>query len=217
MSYVTTCSARVKSIAWAVFILANCSLLNAQSFKLNAVSDLVRVFEDGYNLPALSDTVKLFGIRGEVISGQCLLSAKKNLTNVGVSISDLKHPMTGNALSGNMMEWNFVGSIPLASNAPNQLKSSVVRQAPARFPDYLMSEKQMNIKEKVFQAIWLTVSIPETAEAGTFVGKVVVKSSQGEQSLPVQLTVYPLTLPVDRHLKVTEWYTTTGFEQFHGI
>jgi hypothetical protein len=210
-------SSRVKSIVWVVVLLAACSLLNAQSFKLNAVSDLVRVFEDGYDLPALSDTVKLFGIRGEVISGQCLLSTKKNLTNVVVSISDFRHLITGHPLSGNTVDWNFVGSIPLAGNAPNQLKSSVVRQAPARFPDYLMSERQINIKEKVFQAIWLTVSIPETIEAGTFAGKVIVKSSQGERALPVHLTVYPLTLPADRHLKVTEWYTTTGFEQFHGI
>lgn len=219
MKYFPIHSTLLKSIACFVVVLVNCSLLNAQPFKLYAVSDLVRVFEDGYNLPALKDTVKVFGIRGEVISGQCLVRAKNNLTNVSVLIiiSELKNQITGRPLSANTVDWNFVGSIPLTNNAPNQLKSSVVRQAPARFPDYLMSEKQINIKERTFQSIWLTIKIPETIEAGTFVGRVIVKCSQGEQSLPLHVTVYPLTLPTDRHLKVAEWYNTSKFERFHGI
>ena len=72
-----------------VILLVNSGTLSAQAFKLNAVSDLKRVFEDGYNMPALQDTLKIFGIRGEVISGQCALQTKKRLTGVTVMIGSL--------------------------------------------------------------------------------------------------------------------------------
>jgi len=204
-------------ISIIITIIVNGSALKAQSFKIFAVSDLVRVFEDGYNLPPTSDTIKIFGIRGEIISGQCAVSAKNNLTNLSVELSAFKNQVTGNSLPSKYIEWNFVGSIPLVTNTPNQPLTAVVRKAPAKFPDYLMAEKQMNINNGAYQSIWLTINIPETAEAGTYTGKVTVKSVQGEQSLPVFLTVYPLTLPAERHLNIVEWYGTGGFSKWHGI
>ncbi len=200
----------------AVFIF-NGSPVIAQSFKVFAVSDLLQVFEDGYKMPSTYDTIKIFGIRGEILSGQFVLNAKKSITNVSVEISSLMNLTNGKTLPPDGVEWNFVGSVPLAKNTPNQPVSALVRQAPARFPDYLMSERQINIKEKFFQSVWMTIRIPETDNAGDYVGKVTVKCAQGDQSLPVYLTVYPLTLPSERHLKVVEWYNTSKFATLHGI
>jgi hypothetical protein len=197
--------------------ILNDSVIKAQPFKLNAVSDLDRVFEDGYKLPAMYDTIKMFGIRGEDISGQCALQAKNNLTDVTVLIGSLKHEKNGDLLPEKAVEWNFVGSVSLSKNTPNQPANILVRQAPARFPDYLMSEKQINVKAKTCLAVWLTVKIPETAEAGAYAGKLTVKSLQGEQFIPICITVYPLTLSSKRNLKVTEWYSTDDFAHFHGI
>jgi hypothetical protein len=198
-------------------MLLNSSVLTAQSFKVFAVSDLVQVFEDGYKLPASYDTIKIFGIRGEILSGQFVLNSKKSMTNVTVEISSLKDLTKGNTLPANGAEWNFVGSIPLGKNTPNQPISALVRQAPARFPDYLMAERQINIKENTFQSVWLTINIPENTVAGTYVGKVTVKSVQGDKSLPLYVTIYPLILPKERHLKIVEWYNTSRFPELHGI
>jgi hypothetical protein len=201
----------------AAAILVNHSILNGQSFRVFAVSDLVQIFEDGFKLPAAFDTIKIFGIRGEILSGQFVISTKKGLIDVSVEISGLKNLGTGNIIPANVAEWNFVGSVPIEKNTPNQPLSAVVRSAPARFPDYLMFEKQINIKEKTFKSVWLTINIPEAAEAGTYLGKVTVKCVQGSQSLPVSLTIYQLTLPSERHLKVVEWYSTDRFAELHGI
>ena len=200
-----------------IIILLNSGTICAQIFKLNSVSDLKRVFEDGYNLPALQDTLKIFGIRGEMISGQCALQTKKNLTDVTVMVGALTDKKTGSVFPAKAVEWNFVGSIPLTENTPNQPVRVLVRQAPARFPDYLMQEKQISIKEKSCQAIWLTINIPETAASATYTGDITVTSQQGEVKLPVWVTIYPLTLPEKRNLKVTEWYNTDDFARFHGI
>src|ERR1035437_8613776 len=200
----------------AVFQLS-CSLLSAQSYKVSAVSDLVRVFEDGYKLPATYDTIKVFGIGGEIVSGQFILNAKKSMTDVTVELTPLKNVSTGSAFPSNIEDWNFVGTIPLSKNTPNQRLSALSRPAPAMFPDYLMSERQIKIKEKTYKAVWLTINIPQNTPSGNYLGKVTVKSNLGDQSLPVFLTIYPLNLPAERHLKVIEWYNTSKFDAFHGI
>jgi hypothetical protein len=201
----------------ATAILVNHSVLYAQSFRVFTVSDLVQVFEDGYKLRATSDTIKIFGIRGEILSGQFVINAKKRLNNVTVEVSSFLNLTAGSTLQSGIADWSFVGSVPLSKNAPNQPPDALVRSAPARYPDYLRTERQMDIGEKTFQAVWLTVSIPVDASAGKYIGKVTIKSAQGDLSLPVSLCVYPLTLPSERHLKVVEWYSTDKFSSLHGI
>lgn len=187
------------------------------AFQLSAVSDLDQVFEDGYHLPAMYPAVDVFGIRNEVISGQCVVHALTDLSGVTVKVSSLEQQSGGASIPAGAVEWNFVGSIPLTGNAPNQRESDLVRPAPARYPDYLMAERTLNIQSGQYQAIWLTIHLPKMAPAGTYAGQITVRSARAIQTLPVYVTVYPLTMPVARHLQVTEWYTTSGFDRFHGI
>jgi hypothetical protein len=200
-----------------IILMVGGKVADAQAFELFAVSDLSCVFEDGYHLPVTYDTLKVFGIRGEIVSGQFALKIKKDLKDVTMEVSELKNHAEGTAFSTGSVAWNFVGSIPLSTNAPNQPGHVTVRSAPARFPDYLMPDKQISLNKGMFQSVWLTISIPYTAGAGGYSGNVTVKSSEGEQSLPVYLRVYPLSLPAERHLKVTEWYNTRNFEKLHGV
>jgi hypothetical protein len=199
------------------FALSLGSQLRAQTFTLSAVSDLTKVFDDGFRLPAREDTIRVFGLRGEVVSAQCVLAATGDLKNATASIGELRNDATGRRTPPVFISWNFVGSVLLTANAPNQTSTSILRPAPARFPDYLMRETQLDIKAGSYQGIWLTFDIPPSMEAGSFSGNITVRSNQGDRSLPLHLTVYPLSLPSERHLKVTEWYNTNGFERFHGI
>lgn len=200
----------------AQFIIGH-THLKAQSFDLAGVSDLNQIFEDGYKMPENNTSVSIFGIRNEVLSGQFVVIARNDLKSVYVSVSDLKNTATEHVIPARNIETNFVGSIPLADNAGNQPHNAVVRKAPASFPDYLMAEKQIDINKGKYQAVWVTVIVPEDASAGNYSGKITVKSNNAEQSLTLNLEVYPLTMPQKRNLKVTEWYSTGNFEKFHGI
>lgn len=198
-------------------VLMNEFVSNAQSFKLSAVNDMVRLFEDGYKLPPMNDSVNLFGIRGEIISGQFTINTKKDLEKVTVEAGYLKNNTTGSSLPASAVEWNFTGSIPLAKNTPNQPLTILVRQAPAKFPDYLKPDRQISIKAKTWQSVWLTIRIPVNAASGTYSGEVIVRAGGEMQTLPLTLTVYPLTIPSEKHLNVVEWYSTGGFSRYHGI
>jgi len=186
-------------------------------FQCFAVSDLVRIFEDGYNCPQPQRAIEIFGIRNEYVSAQCVIKANTDLQHVTVSASPLKCAERSASLPSSFIECNFVGSITIEENTPKYRKSDLIRPAPARFPDYLAEVEGVSVKEGKYQAVFLTVMIPRSAEAGSYKGSVTIKNEKGNKSLPLRLTVYPLTLPDKRHLMVTEWYTTGRFKKFHGI
>jgi len=186
-------------------------------FDLFAVSDLEKVFEDGYNCPGPQDAIEIFGIRNEYICAQCVIKAGRDLGRVTIYVSPLRHAESSAPLPENAIKWNFVGSISIEQNTPKYRKADLIRPAPARFPDYLAEEKESSVEKGTYKAVFLTVKIPRDADAGTFTGSITAKTDQGDKSLPLRLAVYPLTLPDERHLMVTEWYTTGRFQKFHGI
>lgn len=201
----------------AVLFLAGFQYSTAQSFSLSAVSDMVRIFEDSYRLPPLCDTLKLSGIRGETISGQVAVMAKKSVTGITVKIGALRNEITGSEIPAGSVTWNFVGSVPLLKNTPNQPPDVLTRPAPARFPDYLSDERVTDLKAKSIRSVWITITVPENTEEGTYICRLTANSGKEEQYIPVKVKIYPLSLPPERHLKVVEWHNTAGFEKFHGI
>lgn len=207
-------------ILYLVFVVLSSSTLvtaKAPPFECFAVTDLVRIFEDGYNCPSRQDTIEVFGIRNECVSAQCVIKANQRLQHVTVSVGRLAHVERPVSLPVNTVKSNFVASIPIAENTPKLRKTDLIRPAPARFPDYLAEEKELAIEQGKYQAVYLTVKIPRDAEPGDYKGAVTIKTDKGTKSLPLKLTVYPLTLPDERHLMVTEWYSTGKFKKFHGI
>ena len=182
-----------------------------------AVSDLERIFEDGYCCPQPRNAIEIFGIRNEIVSAQCVVRAYEKTERVTVSISSLVHVESSVSMPNNAVEWNCVGSIPIAENTPKYRKSDLLRPAPARFPDYLSDDREIALEQDEYKAVLLTVKIPDNAAAGRYEGTVTVNTDKGSKSIPLSLRVYPLTLPDERHLMVTKWYTTSKFRQFHGI
>ncbi len=187
------------------------------AFDCFAVTDVVRVFEDGYHCPPGRDRIEAFGIRNEWVSVQCVIRARRELGNLKVSVSPLRLKGGDALLPADAVAWNFVNSIAIAENTPKQRKSDLIRTAPARFPDYLSDATQASVAAGQYKAVYLTIRIPPDANDGGYEGVVSFHSDQGDGTLPLTLTVYPLTLPEQRHLMVTEWFTTGRFAKFHGI
>jgi hypothetical protein len=186
-------------------------------FELFAVSDLVRVFEDGYNCPEPQKAIELFGMRNEYLSAQCVIKADEDIQRLTISVSPLTNTEQSGSLPSEAVQWNFVGSISIEENTPKLRKGDLIRPAPARFPDYLAEDKEISVAKGKHRAIYLTVKIPKNTKAGAYEGAVTAQTEKGNKSLPIHLTVYPLTLPDERHLMVTEWYSTGSFKKFHDV
>ena len=187
-------------------------------FEVFAASDAVRVFEDGYgSLAKNTSAIRVFGLRNEVISAQCVAEAREDLKDLTVSVSPLKRTGGSAEIPADHIEWNFVKSIFVTANTRKLHKSDLLRPAPAWFPDCLGDERACSVTKGSRRAVYLTIHVPPDAEPGEYRAEVKWAAGPASAVLPLVLTVYPLTLPNARHLMVTEWFSTGRFKQFHGI
>jgi hypothetical protein len=150
-------------------------------FELFAVSDLVRVFEDGYNCPEPQKAIALFGMKNEYLSAQCVIKADEDTQRLTISVSPLTNTEQSGSLPSEAVQWNFIGSIPIEENTPKLLKGDLIRPAPARFPDYLAEDKETSVAKGKHQAMYLTVKIPKNTKAGTYEGTVAVQTEKGDE------------------------------------
>ena len=188
------------------------------AFDVLAASDAVRVFEDGYGWSDEAPAeIRVFGLRGEVVSAQCAIRAHDDLAELTVSVGPLQREDGSAAIAEEHVAWRFVESIAIEENTRKLRKADLTRPAPARFPDCLVEDRHASVANGVRKAVYLTMRIPPEAEPGEYRGAVTVAADGVRQSLPLVLQVYPLTLPDERHLLMTLWYTTRGFRQHHGI
>lgn len=202
----------------ATLLLVRPAPAAAPSLELFPASDAVRVFEDGYECPDTKGReISLAGLRNETISAQCAVRAIEDLPKLGVSTGPLQGVESTARIPAENVDWHFVSSIFIEKNTPKVRPADLTRPAPARFPDCLAEQRQCAVAKGSLKAIYLTIRIPSSAEPGEYHGIVTVRSGGLEASLPIVLTVYRLTLPEQRHLMVTEWFSSNQFKRHHGV
>jgi hypothetical protein len=190
----------------------------APPFDCFATSDLTRVFEDGYGQPGRRLTnITVFGLRNEIVSAQCVVLAREDLEGLTLSLGPLQQAEGSAVIPGDNLSWSFVGSILIQTNTPKLQKQDLIRPAPAWFPDYLSDERQCSVRKGSYKAVYLTLQIPRDAQAGEYRTAVTITVGAATASLPLILKVYPLTLPDQRHLMVTEWFSTSQFRKHHDV
>jgi hypothetical protein len=166
----------------------------------------VKVFEDGYKLPAKGKAIDIFGIRGETISAQAVVLAGADLGAVRVLPVTLVDQTTHASIPSDRVHYNFVRSVPMKENTDIARGESLLRKAPALFPDYLSEERSIAIPKDRYQSIWFTIDIPRDAVPGTYAGVVKVESDKGSKAVELQVRVFPLTMPAKSNLFTTNWY-----------
>lgn len=214
----------LRCLSWfwmfAVLAVLNMAAAKASAAALDvfAVSDAVRVFEDGFGCPEQpAKELQVFALRGEIVSAQCAIRAGEDLQAVTVSVGPLECSQAKATIPAENLAWNFVESIFIEENTPKLVKADLVRSAPARFPDCLGEQRECAIAKGALKAVYLTLRVPRDAAAGEYRGQVTVASSAGQAALPLVLTVYPLVMPDERHVMVAEWMSTRPFAKWHGI
>ena len=201
-----------------LILAARVSQAAAPPMELFATSDAVRVFEDGYAWPDRpAKEIRVFGLRNETVSAQCVVRASEELKKLAVVIGPLRRTAGRGAIGAENVGWRFVTSIFIEKNTRKGNKADLTRPAPARFPDCLSEDRECSLAKGSLKAIYLTIRIPKAAEPGEYRAEVLVTAGPAKASLPLVLTVYPLTLPDERHVMVSEWFSTNQFKRHHGV
>lgn len=190
----------------------------APSLEVFPASDMIRVFEDGYGWTAgPAGELSVLGVRNEILSAQCVVRANANLEGLTVVVSPLQHAENAATLDAESVQWNFVDGIFIEENTPKLVKSDLTRPAPAHFPDVLGQQRELSLAAGSLKTVYLTIRIPRDLPAGEYRGTVGVQAGDARAELPLVVSVYPLTLPDERHVMVTEWFSTNQFQRHHGV
>jgi len=177
---------------------------------------LVKLFPDALPPAEGAAVLALQCARNEYEPAQFGIRCNVPLEGLTVQVSPLIHEDGTFTLPAENVRWNFVGFIPLQKNTPAPA-AALVRQAPCEVPDVLRAERTMDLAADRTQPVWLTVFVPEEAPAGLYRGEVTVTAGPVSRSLPVELTVWPFTVPAERHLYVTNWFGTSQIARAHRV
>ena len=193
-----------------VMIAATAAALSSRaaagpSLRVWPVDPHVKVFRD--TQPGAPGAVTLRAARNEYEPGQFAVRSGTRAEGLRVEMSPLRHADGSRAIGGEHVRWNFVGFIPIRKNTPAS-EAIRVRKAPCEVPDPLLESRRIDLGPDVTQPVWITVFVPKDAPAGQYRGEATVIAGEARAMLPVELTVDSFTLPDQRHVLVTNWFTS---------
>ena len=190
-------------------LLAACGQQSAAPTAPAAESDPIKLWY-GYNtenfmqeepypeqMDSRDSTLKMYGIKGDVESVQLIITPDIDIATYSVEAGDLLNAegkKIGKSKVEIFVQWyvNVEGSYN--TGAGNGM-----------YPDALVPFKSMRkarlnyIEAGMNQGFWIQVSIPETADAGTYTGTIAVTLDEKKYDVPVELTVYDVTMPEEVH------------------
>lgn len=145
-----------------------------------------------------SQTVKLTGWKGEKLSAQLLLWTSEDITQVECEIADFSS--TSNTLS-NIAQARFVRYVMTDIFEPGCGYRKPENFPASLAPDMLDNLECFNMKGKTVRPVWVTVSIPESANPDTYKSTLKLYArNQKTQEFEIELEVQDKVLP-----PATEW------------
>ncbi|MCM1021337.1 MAG: DUF4091 domain-containing protein [Muribaculum sp.] len=141
------------------------------------------------------DTLRLTAWKGERESAQILLWSADSISGVTCNIADFKSARA--VLPSSIASARFV-RYALADSA-YKIGFPTDSAGKALLPDMIDSLKVFDMQGRTARPVWLTVTVPDTAQAGIYTTTVTVSSANGDHiALPLTLEVQNHTLPPAR-------------------
>lgn len=164
--------------------------------------------------------VKLNIAHNEVESFQIGISGPPNdLNDLKVEVSELVSE-SGAKIQKEKVEVLFAEYVPVhwhsAGNSPDDLEG----QAPGFYPDPLLPSLWRDVGRVQFPGTissWIRVRIDELVPAGVYRGKVDIKCRGGQDSVNLEINVWPFSLPKTSHFLMTNWFLLGTIMKFHKL
>lgn len=150
--------------------------------------------------------------RGERVFAQAVVSSSEDLTDVSLSISDLRNGKKVIPAENIKLQFvSFVTSDLLDDKQFSQCgrRADKSQWGEVQVADVLDINESASVPAGRLQPIWITVSVPEAAAPGKYTGKLTVSAGNAKpKSLPVELRVVNHVLP-----SVSDWKFHLDFWQ----
>ncbi len=186
----------------------------AGTIKIWPVDPHTKVFRDAQ--PGAAGRIALEAARNEYESGQFAFRCDAELKGVHVEVSPLVQDNGAARIEGKNVAWHFVGYVLIDHNTPDS-EAVRVRSAPCQVPDPLLEARTLDVPAGQTQPVWITIRVPKDAPPGIYHGTARVSTDANQAELPLELKVDAFTLPDERHLWITNWFTVEGIAKAHQV
>ena len=181
-----------------------------------AVDGLDKVFADmkpPANAPA---TIFLVAAAGECEVAQIAVHASTDELLLHLpEVSALKSA-TGE-ISSDRVTCRFVELVPVRFSTQGTPTDELLRVAPGYYPDPLCLEDRMRVPSGQTRSIHLRIEVPYDTAAGNYAGSIKVKTSDGDATIAIELTVWPIRLPQNIPFDMTLWIWPSLIAKYHCV
>jgi glycosyl hydrolase family 123 len=154
-----------------------------------------RITYNKYPAAAAATIVDLKGWKGEAVNTQLVVSAKKNISSLNVSISDLTSD-NGNRIAGTQCKTGYVYYVMADNSRGICHKQENVTYAKIIVPDIIdFRSNSSYVKQYTNRPVWISVKIPGDAQPGIYKGKITASCDGNSSSLNVSLKVSANKMP----------------------
>lgn len=182
------------------------TLFDAKTFPETEPRPQTESFAAAASLPAPAPRLDL--ARGESESFQLAVHSSIEIPKVTLTFSDLvssTEPQT--KISASSCEWQQVGYL----KTPEIIEHSKEKNGrPVWYPDVLLPRESGFVPANQTVSFWVTVSVPSETRPGTYRGtmtwtpeipaKTASEMPLSPIEIPLEVTVYPITIPEEGHL-----------------
>jgi hypothetical protein len=152
------------------------------------------------------------GWKGERLNTQIVIWSPDTLQQVRFTVSDLKNE-NGKLLSKENFQLNkvcyVVANFPYGSNEPNCGESPYKNGflMPDRFVSMNIGINRFNVPGKTVRSVWLSLNIPQDADAGTYSGTIEVNDTKQHITFHTKINVQNQLFPKphDWHYRLDLW------------
>lgn len=175
-----------------------------------------QVFRDSVPSEDEGRPVVMLAGRNEAASQQIVIRSNSGLHGLYAWTTDLVSP-TGATLPAACVNARFVGYAHVEANSRATPVEDLVREAPAEFPDELLSVASVDVAPGSCQPVFVRVDVPPDAAPGVYQGRVWLSWSAGSLSCPLTIEVVDYDFPERTSLMVTNWFNTDVLAAQYGI
>ncbi len=160
-----------------------------------------------------SDRVSVETVRGEYENAQAVVTAGSEDLTLTLSTE----PMTGPDGPRPRLRAAFLGFVPVRKGTPNTPDTHLVAKPPADLPDPILSAASVTVPAGTNQPVWLIVQTPRTCAPGVYRSALTVAAGGSNLRVPVTVRVRDITLPPERTLQITNWFSMGNIAAYHGV
>jgi hypothetical protein len=199
------------------FVVGSFAICGAETI-VWPVSDLTRVLpaESPPKSSEIDLTINLSGARGEFVSFGLAMRDDSTISSLKTRVSRLVTSGERSAITIPPTV-RFARTVPVKTNTQLTPREELAFVAPADVPDPLMPTIPLPLSPGRVALLWVTLQIPREAQPGHYTGTVTVTVNGRPIAIPLALDVWSFEIPIERHLKVTTWFSDRAMCRAHNI